>query len=261
MRAFFIKLIFFMTVFWTPSLGQTEPGRVLPLATVEFPPFHYGEGGRVAGFITETVEVTLRRMGYEPQIDIYPSKRGKHLAKTGKLAGIFAFTKKPERLQNYHFTRSLGTIRDVFFKRKGEDITWEELADLQPYLIGATETYNYAPVFLAAVGVGAINTDMVVSQKPEVLHLRKLVAGRIDLAICEISLCNFIIAKSAPEFDRIDFIDKAIGPVRTFHMGISRNWPDAARLTREFDAALSDLQAEGVIAEIHRRYGIVPYEE
>jgi polar amino acid transport system substrate-binding protein len=258
---FVLCLFTVLTVALPVSVGQTQTLKDLPLATVEFPPFHYKNGDRVSGFITEIVEATFLRIGYAAKIDVYPSKRGKNLAESGKLAGIFAFTKKPERLKKYHFTSPVGTIRDVFFKRKDRDISWAKMEDLQSYIIGATDTYNYSPIFMRSIRDGVINTEMIVSQTPEVLHLRKLAGKRIDLAICEISLCSFIIRKSAPAFDSLDYIDKAIGSVRTFHLGISRNWPGAAKLTREFDAALVELEDEGVIAEIHKRYGIVPYKE
>ena len=238
---YFFYTILSIGIFVPLSSGWALEQVALPLATVEFPPFHYKKNGQVAGFITDIVKTTLKRMGYEAKIDIYPSKRGKQLAERGKLAGIFAFTKKPERLTKYHFPRPLGTIRDVFFKRKDRSIHWEKMDDLKPYLIGATETYNYAPVFLNAIREKRIHTEMVVSQTPEILHLRKLVGKRIDLAICEISLCRFIIKNNAPAFDDLDYIDQTIGPVRTFHLGISRKWPDSKELTMKFDAALIQL--------------------
>jgi polar amino acid transport system substrate-binding protein len=256
-----LSFVLFTCLFFIASIGQSQPIKELPLATVEFPPFHYKNQGRVAGFLTEIVETTVSRMGYKAKIDIYPSKRGKLLAESGKLAGIFAFTKKPERLAKYHFTRPLGTIRDVFFKRKDRYISWRELADLKEYLIGATESYNYAPVFMDAVENREINTEMIVSPTPEIIHLRKLVNRRMDMAICEISLCNFIIKKESPMFDSLDYIDKAIGPVRTFHLGISRNWPNAFELTELFNATLIKLEGEGVVQKIHAKYGIIPYKE
>ncbi len=233
----------------------------LPLATVEFPPFHFNRDGRVAGFMTEIVEMTVKRMGYRPKIGIYPSKRGKSLVEEGELAGIFAFTKNRERLEKHYFTRALGTIRDVFFKRRDRNLTWKTLSDLKPYLIGATDTHNYAPVFMNAIKDGTIHTEMVVSINPEIIHLRKLLANRIDLAICEISVCKHVQRQNAPEFDELDHIERTIGPVRTFHLGFSKKWPGSAALTKRFDAALMALEKEGKVAEIYARYGFSPYEE
>jgi polar amino acid transport system substrate-binding protein len=149
----------------------------------------------------------------------------------------------------------------VFFKRKSSDISWEKIEDLQPYLIGATATYNYAPVFLQAVKSGRINSEMVVSPTPEVIHLRKLVGKRIDLAICEVTLCNFLIKQNSKAFNSLDYIDKSVGQVRSFHLGISKNWPGGEELTKQINAALLELVKEGVIAQIYSSFGIIPYKE
>ncbi|MBF0381115.1 MAG: transporter substrate-binding domain-containing protein [Magnetococcales bacterium] len=252
--------ILLFTVFTTTvAFGQNLTP--LPLATVEFPPFHYKTGSEVTGFLTQIVKITFKRIGYDAKIDIYPSKRGKNLAERGEIAGIFAFTKNQDRLNKYHFTLPLGHVRDVFFKRKTSDISWEKLEDLKPYIVGATATYNYAPVFLQAIEKGVLKSEMVVSPTPEVIHLRKLVGKRIDIAICEITLCNFIINNNNKEFNTLDYINKEIGDVRTFHLGISRKWSGGEELTRKFNAALLELEKEGVIAQIYDSFGIVPYEE
>jgi polar amino acid transport system substrate-binding protein len=259
-----LKLIFLPILLFIISTTSTAFGqdmRPLPLATVEFPPFHFKSNGEVTGFLTEIVTTTLQRMGYDAKINIYPSKRGKHLAESGQIAGIFAFTKSPDREKKYHFTLPLTHIRDVFFKRKSSNISWEKLEDLQPYLIGATATYNYAPVFLQAIKNDLVNSEMVVSPTPEIIHLRKLVGKRIDLAICEITLCSFIIKQNSKDFNSLDYIDKPVGPVRSFHLGISRKWPGGAKLTKQFNAALLELEKEGVTAQIYTRFGIIPYKE
>ncbi|MBF0371469.1 MAG: transporter substrate-binding domain-containing protein [Magnetococcales bacterium] len=238
--------------------AHAQEAEKLPLATVEFPPFHFEREGRVIGFITEIVEAGLRRIGYQPEIQIYPSKRGKYLAERGDLAGIFAFTINPERKKSYLFSRPLGCIRDVFFKRKKDDIAWETLSDLSPYLVGATETYNYAPVFLNAMRSGHFQSDLLINSHPELLHLRKITAGHIDLAICELSVCSHLRNENAPEFDTLDYIPKVIGPVRGFHLGFSRAWPEADTLRKRFDQAVIALKEEGVVAGIYQKYGIAP---
>lgn len=237
-----------------PLLAGPKPA--LPLVTVEFPPFHYQEEGAGKGFVTEIVARTAAEMGYAPEIRFLPTQRAKLLAETGRAAGVFAFTKNPQRERKYLFTRPLATIRDVFFKRKSDPIAWSRLEDLAPYRIGATATYNYAPHFMQAIRDGVLKVDMISAQAPEMQHLRKLAAGRIDLAICEVSLCGSLVEKHGKELEGIDFINKAIGPTRTFHMGVSRKWPGAAALVKKFDAALIRLEEQGVVSAIQSKYGV-----
>lgn len=233
-------------------------GEALPIVTVEFPPFGYTDpSGKIRGASTEIVEEVVRRMGFEPKVESVPTKRAFLLASEGTYAAFFTITKSKPRLEKLIYTDPVADIADVFFKRKTDPITWASLADLSDKIVGATDGYNYAPVFLTAMRDGTLKTDMIASNSPELQHLRKLALGRIDLMICERSVCNHLLRTHDPKFSGLDHIDRNIGPVRTFHVGFSKKWPGAADLVKRFNAALAAMWAEGKIQEIHQRYGII----
>ncbi len=73
-RLYFLLALFF---FLFPMRLQADS---LPLATVEFPPFHYEEEGQLTGVLTEIVIAVVRRMGHEADIRAYPTKRAKRLS-------------------------------------------------------------------------------------------------------------------------------------------------------------------------------------
>ncbi len=237
--------------------GVARPAPPLPLATFEFPPYNYLENGEIVGAGTEIVSQLVRRMGYEPVIEHYPWKRTKILVAEGRAAGIFTFTENAWRHEKYHITDPIGTIFDVFFKRKESDITWRTMDDLKDRIIGATDGYNYAPVFLQPMKNGQLQVDLIASQKPEIQHLKKLAKGRVDLVICEINLCGHIIRKNPRQFRGIDHIDKKIGPVRNFYVGFSRKWPNGQQLAERFNRELARFTREGGLKRIHQKYGIV----
>ncbi|MBF0189250.1 MAG: transporter substrate-binding domain-containing protein [Magnetococcales bacterium] len=241
------------------------PGRVsaktLPLATVEFPPFTTMHNGHVTGVSAEIIRTVLARMGYTPEFRLFPTKRAHAMASSGQLAGLFTITSNAEREKAYHLTQPLAVIRDVFFKRKDQPHTWRTMADLAPFIIGATRGYNYAPVFLKPLRQGQFRSDLIHSNSPELQHLRKLKSGRIDMAICEVSVCTHLIKTHAPEFDALDYIPRSIGAVRPFHLGFSRKWPGSEALVRRFNQELQQLEHEGALATIYASFGILESQQ
>lgn len=219
--------------------GATAYTETIPAVTVEFPPFDFSvKDGRIVGATTEIVEAVLARLGHEITLHAMPTKRAQALAGKGEYALFFTLTKNPVRESLFHFTDPVATIADFFFKREGDPITWTRMDDLRGKIIGATEGYNYAPVFLEAWKNGTLEVDGISSLTPELQHLRKLKEGRIDLAICERSVCNYLLQTWKTELSGLTRIDRNIGPVRTFHVAISRNWPGAETLLAGFIANL-----------------------
>ena len=247
-----------LTLAFLIAPGRAYAGASLSLVTVEFPPFAFTDpGGRLVGANTETVRDALTRIGFEPAIDSLPSKRAQRMTAEGTYAALFPVTKSKSRDRYCIYSAPIAHIADVFFKRKSDAISWENLEDLDRYTVGATDGYNYAAVFLDAAADGHLKVDWITSSSPELQHLRKLAKGRIDLAICERSVCSHLLKKHRPELDSIDFVSRHIGPVRSFHVCFSRRHPDAGDLARDFDRAIIRMRGEGRVDEILDRYGVI----
>ena len=245
----------------SPS-GHARPGDTLPMVTVEFPPFAYlGPAGQPKGSSTQIAKEVVSRMGYKPVIDTLPTKRAQQMTVDGNYAALFPITKSRARAKYCVFSEPVSYFADVFFKRKSDKIDWERLDDLGDYVIGATEGYNYAPVFLDAIRDGRLKVDFVVSGSPELQHLRKLVKGRIDLAICERSVCSYLLRKHKPELDSLDFLSKPIGPLRSYHVCFSRKWPDVESIAARFNQEMRKLRQEGRLDEILEQYSVTESAE
>jgi polar amino acid transport system substrate-binding protein len=260
MRLKILNIIMVMAVLiiWSclsPKLLIAE--EELPFVTVDFPPFGFSSGGGITGAGTEIIKAVTRRMGYTPTFTIYPTKRAQFEAAKGKFAGIFMLTKNTRRLDAFYYADPLCDIRDVFYKLKTSDITWNTLEDLAAYRVGATGGYNYASVFLKAIEEKKINSDMVTGNQPELRHLQKLTARKIDMFICEISVCQHIIQQQSPAFDAVDFINKPIGPIRTFHVAFSKKYPGSEKLRDNFNNALAELVEVGVVQNILKKHNVI----
>lgn len=245
----------------TASAGQPEEPHapVLRIGTSPFPPFEYVQQDQILGVDTDLVKAVVADMGYTPKIEVIPWARVEIEARAGKMALIYSLTASPEREQHYWFTDPLSEAKDVLFKRKSDHITWQRLSDLDKYRMGISTSYNYAPAFMDWINSGDVRVSAVAHETPEVVNLRMLAHGRIDLFICDISVCSFFLrdlAQQFPELSRIDYIPKMVGETRHFHAAFSRRYPGSNRLYQAFNASLKRLTESGVKDAIKLRYGL-----
>lgn len=237
------------------SVGAAQ-ATPLVLASAEFPPFREKIGDTLRGSDYEIVTQVFERLGFQVSVQFYPLQRALKLAEKGTVAGFFTITRNPERERIFLFSAPISTVTDVLFKRKLEAFNWQTPNDLRGYRISASEGYNYAPGLLAGFKTGGAHLSMVVGEKPEYEHLRQLSAGLVDMAVCEVSVCSALIQQYPDRFGHLDYIDKPLGETRSFHLGISKSYPNAAGLLAAFDAELAKFAAEGRRLEIFRRYGM-----
>lgn len=250
-----LLLLFFACV---PAWLQAAPPP-LPIGVAEFPPYKYSApSGRVIGSDTEIVQQVFERMGLRIDIQMQPWKRVQAAGENGRFAAIYSLTKSPERERHYYFSDPINTVQDVFFKTKNLSFDWKGYEDLASMRIAVSSGYNYAPEFTEAIRQKKITEIFETSNRnPEMINLRNLTRGLVDLAICEINVCRYLIRNHPAEFDELEYLAKPVGPPRTFHVAFSRKWPGAEQLTRQFNQELAKLVAEGGRKKIFEKYRLV----
>ncbi|MBI9091944.1 MAG: amino acid ABC transporter substrate-binding protein [Desulfobacterium sp.] len=250
-----LMLFFINSVILFALVSPIHAAEPLPIGMENFPPFEFEKEGKVVGVDTEIVALVLTRLGYIPDIRVLPWARAQKYAREGTIAAIYSITKNSEREKFYYFSDPINTVKDVFFKRRDHQISWKTLKDLKDYRIGISRGYNYAPVFMKALEEKLFSEIHLLSgDELERRQLIKLKKGRIDLCICEISVCKYLIQTHAPEFDMIDFIDVPIGEIRPYYIAFSKLWPGAQALVTKFNAELKKVMAEGRIKVILQKY-------
>jgi len=223
----------------------------------EFPPYEFTQNGKIVGVDVEIVEQVFKRLGYKVSIEVMPWARAQIAAKEGKVTGLFSLLKNPEREQNYYFTMPIGTIRNVLFKLKKHKVDWTNYSDLKNERLVINKGYAYDAEFMQAINSGVIQSVYTLSsEKPEIQMLRMLILDHIDLAIADINLMQYIIKSHAPEFDSIDYVDKTIGDIVNYYIGISKMWPDAENIVRDFNFEFIKFTDEGKTKEIFTKHGL-----
>lgn len=224
------------------SVAQ-EP--VIDIATSEYPPYEYLENNEIVGIDTDIVRQVLQHMGYTPRIYMLPWARAEAGTRSGTYDMLYSLTYSESRAEHYYFTDPMNTAEDVFFKRADKDLDWESLDDLSGLKFGLSSAYSYAPVFMDWLRSGKGRVTMISHEQPELTGLRMVALGRIDLFICEKTVCDFILEKhqqAFPSLKTVDSIDRTIGPSRGFRAAFSRQHPEGEKLRDEFNAALDELE-------------------
>jgi polar amino acid transport system substrate-binding protein len=187
-------------------------------------------------------------MGYEANIRILPWARAENLVRAGEADMLYSLTFSESRRRYYHFTDPISSAQDVFFKLESRALPWQTLDDLQGLNFGISAAYSYAPEFMDWLSSGNAIITKITQEKPELTGLRLVALGRIDLFICEQSVCEYLIEKHVsqyPELALVNQMSRAVGPERSFRAAFSRKLPDGEELRDRFNRALAELRNTG----------------
>lgn len=228
------------------SLVFADDRPVMQIVTSEYPPFEYSEDVRVVGTDTDLIRQVVEAMGYEPRIELLPWIRAEAKARRGDATLIYSLTYSDARATFYHFTDPINQVQDVFFAHRDSAIDWQTLNDLDDLRVGISASYSYAPEFMAWIERHPASATRVSHEQPELTSLKMLVHRRIDLFICEQSVCEYLLEKHVdeePELAKIGAIPGIIGESRPFRAAFSRQHPEGETLRNAFNQALRELKA------------------
>lgn len=231
-----------MTLFlMAVSIPVAADPSVLTIATSEYPPYEYRQGGNVVGTDTETVRTVVTAMGYKPVIEVLPWIRAEAKVRQGLADMIYSLTYSRHRAQYYHFTDPINTVHDVFFKHRDSDIAWQTLDDLAGLNIGISASYSYSPDLMDWLRQGKAQVTEISHEHPELTSLRMLAAKRIHLFVCEQSVCEYLLkthGSAYPELQAVEPVPGHIGKQRGFRAAFSRKHPRGEALRDQFNQAL-----------------------
>ncbi len=227
-----------------PSLVFADDRPVMQIVTSEYPPFEYSEDGRIAGTDTKVIRQVVEAMGYEPRIELLPWIRAEAKARRGDADMVYSLTHSDARAAHYHFTDPINQVHDMFFALRDANIDWQTMDDLNDLRVGISASYSYAPEFMEWIERHPASVTQVSHEQPELTSLKMLVHRRIDLFICERSVCEYLLEKHVdeePELSRVRSIPGIVGARRPFRAAFSRRNPEGEVLRDAFNQALRKL--------------------
>ncbi len=164
--------------------------------------------------------------------------------------GLYLAYYTEEREQWYAFSISIGNVRTGFYKMKGKGISYKTLQNLKGYEIGLTRGAAISPAFDKA---DFLKKQFTVN---DILSLRKLLVGRIDLFAGSELVARYLINTEISSEDRnkFEFMEPPLA-VHKLHMAVSRNAPNYMQKLEDFNQGIKQIFSDGTYEKILKNHG------
>jgi len=236
------------------------PRPVVRLATLEWEPYI---GTRLAdqGYTAALIRAAFAEQGMDVKIEFYPWARALHLARTGAVDGLMPEYFNPSRQTEFEYSSGFPGGPLVLYKRRGDAIAFSTdpgkhqdaaLRALQARRFGVVRGYLNTPVFDAAKYLRKEEAN------DDATNLRKLVYGRIDLAVIDRRVAEHLIRTQYPDYaKKIEPMSPPLADI-PLYIAFSRRSPRKDAALVAFNQGLAAMRADGRIAALYKRYILSP---
>lgn len=183
-----IGTIFLVIGLFATAARATEP---LYFTSLEWPPY---VGARLPqdGLAGQRLHQAMALMGRQAQIDYYPWRRALRLVRAeSPYVGYLPEYASPRLNKHFYCSDPLMSAPLGLAQRRDQpQLHWQQLIQLQPYRIGVVAGYVNTEYFDTLASAGLLHTDAANSDRG---NLRKLAAGRIDLAVVDPRVFHYLL--------------------------------------------------------------------
>lgn len=221
---------------------------LIKIATSEYPPY-MGQDLPQGGMLVAVATEAFRRSGYELKVTFLPWARTMDSAKSGALEGVLGIWHSDEREQWFVYSKPLPGTEVGFYKRSDSQISYRSLSELKPYTIGTVRGYANPSAFNAA----NLRIDEVVDDET---NLRKLGAGRIDLALIDKGVARYLIASKPDNFKgKLVWIEPAVEK-QPLYIALSKKTADLDKKLAAFNKGLQSMEKDGTLTKMVKEAGM-----
>jgi len=211
-------------------------------------------GHRGVGMANDLVRAAFAAVGAPAQLVVVPYARCKALVLNGAAPSCFSMSAAPELAGAVRFAdKPLYSITAQFYAARNGTRPPTSLAKLRPGMrLGIVRGYEYPPEITALEKRGIV----LETARSEVINLRKLAAGRLDLAVVMTAPL-----RSAAMLERqaeVSGVAQAFsGPRMGSYIGFSTSNPDGERQRRLFNAGFKAIADNGERQKIEARWKLL----
>ena len=190
----------------------------------------------------------LARQGFEMSSSVRPWARALSEAQEGVFDGLIGVWRNPERERSLLFPRPLGiTNRIGFMARAGTSITVGDLRQLRRLTIGVVNGYANPP----AIEEAQLKLD---PSMDDLHNLRKLLVGRIDLALIDKGVARYLLQTHLPAgLTELTWLEPAVTEI-PLYAALSRRSPDAQAKLTAFNSGLNRMQKDGELDQLLKTF-------
>ncbi|WP_083330834.1 substrate-binding periplasmic protein [Halofilum ochraceum] len=222
--------------------------RQVTMCTLNWEPY-YGEELPREGFFTDIVRTAFERGGHSAQTEFMPWARAMLEVKQGDRDVLLGAYYNEERAETYIASDPIFTDEVGIVAHEDLGLTeFDSLRELSDYTIGYGRGYSVSEEFDSAE---------YLDKEPEesqVLNLRKLFAGRIDLIAGSFASIRYVANREGHDVDELVFLEPTLKE-NTLHIMISRAIDDGDELMADFHDGLSEIRSDGTYDRILEEMG------
>lgn len=219
------------------------------MCTVSWAPF-YGPELPGKGFITAMSKASFEEVGHEAQVEFMPWARAMLESKQGDRDVVMGAYYSQERDKTYTFSDVIYETKVGLIALEGLGVSrYENLNELREYTIGYGRGWATSQAF--------DNADYLDKEpaKNNVLNVRKLYAGRIDMIAMNLDRFNRIVREEDLDPDRAVFLEPVLKTSGLYLMFSEAN-EGYQQLVEDFNRGLSAIRDNGTYDAIRERYGL-----
>lgn len=199
------------------------------------------------GISVDLVAAILNKAGLSARAVVRPWKRCLSDLSHGALDLVPNASYNVERTEYALYSKPIYRTRMAFFydpNRYPAPPQLRRLEDLHAYRIGGVLGFNYAYLRDVPIDTGTRDREAL---------LRKLEAGRIDLAVEQLEVMREMIDKGGFHRNQFAYVIDPFLPEKAFHILISKQHPQAQAMRERIDAAIDALERDGTLERIRTR--------
>lgn len=238
MISFFLLLVGF-------HQSYAEP---IQVATLNYPPFQYMEGGKIQGIAAKLVKEAFKRANVPVKIDFFPFPRAYRNIQVGESDVIFTFYYKKEREKYAYYSKEtlVNQTISLFVPRTSNFHFDGDLTKLSLYSFGVIR-FSYGKVLDTAIKNGTLRHIQYVSRMES--NMLKFLRHRFDILPSDRYVALYYYSKVASAgSERIKELHPEVESFPTY-IGYSKA-NKLSPLRDQIDRVLKEMKADGTYQSI-----------
>ena len=244
-----LSKLYLLLILFTLQFSQAES---IVIANGEWPPYT-SESLVEGGPYTRIVVEAFTSQGIETEVKYFPWVRSFTFVSTGQYAASPTWQPNDQRSEKVLFSDAVMHHDFVLFHKKGLNVEWNDVSDLNSFQIGVINGFSYGENFDQAIESNELNITVV---NDEVSAFQMLNANRIDLFLSEINVGYSALQKIGGRVDSGNIVHHPKAIHRNFTSVIFSKNQEGMQLRDSFNLGLEALKMTNRLNDILSESGL-----
>lgn len=214
-------------------------------------PFNCDPKDKNPGYVIEILNAMAKKNGHVLDYQLLAWNKAVQETAEGKFTGVIGGLK--DDLPGGISTEPIGKGETCLYGKSDSAFKFESIASLKGKKTAVIKDYNYGGEIDVDIKNNPGNYDIAYGDNPLILNMRKLDAGRVDLAIETSSVFEFTASKEgfSGKFKKIHCTSND----ELFVLFSGKN-PKSKEYVAQFNSAMDEIRKSGELKNILSKYGL-----